>query len=656
MAVKKIAVPGGQERAIIENVSPCIDGGRFAVKRIEGESVEVQADIFTDGHDKVNACILYRKTNQKNWQKAPMVNLGGERWQGSFTVDKMGMYEYTVQAWVDQPISWNYDTRRKIEGWQQVAVELQQGAQLLEELLPGVPKKEQVELKRVITLFKDPAAYEQATQLVVENKLLPYFQTWPLVKFPTLAQPILKLQVDRKKAVFGAWYELFPRSTADKAGKHGTFKDTIKQLPRLADLGMDVLYLPPIHPIGVQHRKGKNNSTTALPEEPGCPWAIGGAEGGHKAILPELGNLNDFKALVKSAVEHGIEIALDYALQCSPDHPYVKEHPQWFKWRPDGTVQYAENPPKKYQDVLPINFETDDWQALWQELKSILDFWIEQGVKVFRVDNPHTKSFKFWEWCIAEVQAAHPDVIFLAEAFTAPSTMKYLAKLGFTQSYTYYSWRENKHEMIQYLEELTKTEMREFFRPNFWPNTPDINPYYLQNGPEPLFLTRFFMAATLSSSYGFYGPVYEYMVSEPMPGKEEYIDSEKYEVRLWDWTKTNKLTELIRRTNKIRRENAALQQTRNIQFLRVDNDQLIAYLKRDHSGKNLILCVVNMDPKQSQQGWINLPAESIGVYPDAAYQVSDLITGARYEWRGEWNFVELNPEFLPVHCFRIDKY
>ncbi len=656
MAIKNAGAIGGKERAIIENITPNIDGGRFPVKRVEGDTLTVQADILTDGHDKVNACLLYRKAGLKKWESNPMFSLGGERWQGSFTVDKTGLWEYTVQAWVDHPISWNYDTKRKIEGWQEVGVELQQGALLIEELLKNAPKKDQADLKKVVSIFRNPKNYEQATQMVIDNRLMPYFQKYPLIQNPSVYAPYLQLRVDRKKASFGAWYELFPRSTADKAGKHGTFKDTIKQLPRLADLGMDVLYLPPIHPIGLAHRKGKNNSTTALPDEPGCPWAIGGKEGGHKDILPELGSIQDFRALVKAANEHGIEIALDYALQCSPDHPYVKEHPQWFKWRPDGTVQYAENPPKKYQDVLPINFETEDWANLWEELKSVLLYWIGNGVKIFRVDNPHTKSFRFWEWVITEVQQLHPDVIFLAEAFTSPAVMKYLAKAGFTQSYTYYSWRENKHELMQYMEELTKGEMKDYFRPNFWPNTPDINPFYLQNGPEPLFLTRFFMAATLSSSYGFYGPVYEFMASEPMPGKEEYIDSEKYEVRLWDWSRSNKLTDLIRRVNRIRRENAAMQQTNNITFCRVENDQLLAYLKRDEATQNFLLCIVNLDPRQSQQGFVNLPLSLVGLVPEAAYMVTDLITGARYEWRGEWNFVDLNPDFLPVHCFRIEKY
>lgn len=650
---QQIALPG-KARAIIDSIGPQIDGGRFAVKRVVGDALEVWADVLIDGHDKLNAALLFRSKRSKSWREAPMQQQGGGRWKGAFVPEKVGPYEYAIKAWVDHYSSWNYDTRRKIEAWQRVNVELLIGAGYLEEVAGRASKKEKEQLLKWAGMLRDEQHYEQAISLVLEGSFLPAFLKYPSQENATISPP-LPLYVDREKAAYSAWYELFPRSTALKAGQHGTFKDTIRLLPRLQDLGMDVLYLPPIHPIGIQHRKGKNNNTTALPDEPGCPWAIGGEGGGHKAILKELGTLSDFQLLVKEAQAHGIEVAMDYALQCSPDHPYVKEHPDWFKWRPDGTVQYAENPPKKYQDVLPLNFETDDWQAMWVELKSILEYWIAQGVKIFRVDNPHTKSFQFWEWCIAEIQQKNPEVLFLAEAFTAPQLMKYLAKAGFSQSYTYYSWRNTKHELVEYLEELSKTEMADYFRPNFWPNTPDINPVPLQGAKDALFLTRLFMAATLSSNYGFYGPVYEYMISEPMPGKEEYIDSEKYEVRLWDWSKTNKLTELIRRVNKARKDNPALQRTNNIQFCHVDNEQLLAYLKTNADRSNCILAVVNLDPSNSQSGMVELPMHWIGLSPDSHYQVYDLITGARYNWRGAWNFVELNPDFLPMHLLRIEK-
>lgn len=650
---QQIALPG-KARASIDSFGPQLDGGRFAVKRVVGDALEVWADVLIDGHDKLNAALLFRSKGSKIWREFPMQQQAAGRWKGSIVPEKPGFYEYAVKAWVDHYMSWNYDTRRKIEAWQRVNVELLIGAAYLEEVAAKASKKEKEQLLKWAGMLRDEQHYEQAISLVLDGSFLPAFLKYPSQENATISPP-LPLYVDRDKAAFSAWYELFPRSTALKAGAHGTFKDTIRLLPRLQELGMDVLYLPPIHPIGVQHRKGKNNSTTALPEEPGCPWAIGGEGGGHKAILKELGTLSDFQLLVKEAQAHGIELALDYALQCSPDHPYVQAHPDWFKWRPDGTVQYAENPPKKYQDVLPLNFETDDWQAMWVELKSILEYWIAQGVKIFRVDNPHTKSFQFWEWCIAEIQQKNPEVLFLAEAFTAPQLMKYLAKAGFSQSYTYFSWRNTKHELVEYLEELSKTEMADYFRPNFWPNTPDINPVPLQGAKDALFLTRFFMAATLSSNYGFYGPVYEYMISEPMPGKEEYIDSEKYEVRLWDWSKTNKLTELIRRVNRARKDNPALQRTNNIQFCHVDNEQVMAYLKTNADRTNCILAVVNLDPNGTQSGTVQLPMHWIGLSPDSHYQVYDLITGARYPWRGEWNFVELNPDYLPMHLFRIEK-
>jgi starch synthase (maltosyl-transferring) len=463
----------------------------------------------------------------------------------------------------------------------------------------------------------------------------------------------MPLWVDRERAVFGAWYELFPRSTSPDPNRAGTFRDTINLLPRLQELGMNVLYLPPIHPIGVQHRKGRNNSTTAMPGEPGCPWAIGGLEGGHKSLHPELGGWSDFRALVEAAKGHGMELALDYALQCSPDHPYVREHPQWFRWRPDGTIQYAENPPKKYQDVLPLNFESSDWQALWQELLDVLLFWINEGIHIFRVDNPHTKSFHFWSWCIGEVHRKHPEVLFLSEAFTDPERMKELARIGFTQSYTYFTWRNHKQELQAYVEELTQTEMKHYFRPNFWPNTPDINPIPLQGAPEALFMTRLFMAATLSSTYGMYGPVYEFALSAPMEGKEEYIDSEKYEVRHWDWSHSNRITELLRRLNKARLLHPALQRTANIRFCAVDSDELMAYVKCTADRSDRILAVVNLNPHESRQGMVRLDLDDLQLPHDQPFVAHDLLTDERYAWRGSLNFVALHPGLWPVHLLHL---
>ena len=404
------------------------------------------------------------------------------------------------------------------------------------------------------------------------------------------------------------------------------------------------------------HRKGKNNATTAQEGEVGSPWAIGGKEGGHKDLHPELGSLEDFKSLLKAAEEKGIEVALDYALQCSPDHPYVKEHPEWFKWRPDGTVQYAENPPKKYQDILPIYFETEDWKALWDELLSILLYWCEIGVKIFRVDNPHTKAFVFWEWAIAQVKAKYPDTIFLAEAFTRPKVMHQLAKAGFTQSYTYYSWRNTKAELVEYMNEISYGKGKDYFKPNFWPNTPDINPYILQGGNEALFLVRYFMAATLSSNYGLYGPVYEYMIHDAMPGKEEYINSEKYDVKLWNWDKETKLTVLMRLVNQARRENPALQETCNFVNCPATDEQIFAYYKADQERLNHIICTVNLDPHNRRGSAIQVPIASMGIRADETYIVRDLLTGNSYQWRGEVNYVELDPYFLPFHLFRVERF
>ena len=426
-------------------------------------------------------------------------------------------------------------------------------------------------------------------------------------------------------------------------------------LPRIAHLGFDVLYLPPIHPIGHSHRKGKNNSTTALESDPGSPWAIGNEKGGHKSIDPDLGTFDDFASLIEAAEKHGIEIALDMAFQCSPDHPYVKENPQWFKWRPDGSVQYAENPPKKYQDVLPFNFETGDWKNLWKELKSIFEFWIDKGVRIFRVDNPHTKPFPFWEWMMKELKSRNEDIIYLAEAFTRPRIMQRLGRLTFTQSYTYYTWRNNKWEIKDYVEELTQTEMKEYFRPNFWPNTPDINPWKLQSPNEAAYMMQLFMAATLSSNYGVYGPVYEFMEATPVPGKEEYLNSEKYEIRHWDWERETRITELMRDINVIRRNNKALQGTNNIEFCETQNDQLLAYYKWDDSESNRLLMVVNLDKDHPQSGLVRLPLERLGGAHGDKFVMLDLMTGNQYVWESEWNFVLLDPAHYPFHLFRIEK-
>jgi len=517
--------------------------------------------------------------------------------------------------------------------------------------LKEVSKEEKVYLNEVIKSFQDEKLYGKAVEFALSNELNQIFLKYPTRTLANTSAE-LKVYVDRKKALFSTWYEFFPRSASENPGKHGTFKDCERLLPRVLEMGFDTLYFPPIHPIGEVNRKGKNNATNAENGDVGSPWGIGSKYGGHKSTHPELGSIDDFKSLVNKAQSMGIEIAMDYALQSAPDHPYVKYFPQWFKWRPDGTVQYAENPPKKYQDIQPIYFESGDWKNLWKELLDVALYWIEEcGIKIYRVDNPHTKPFYFWGWLISEIKKKHPDVLFLAEAFTRPKIMNELAKQGFTQSYTYFTWRNSKAELIEYLTELTQTEQREFFRPNFWPNTPDILPYALQNGHESVYLQKYFLAATLSSSIGIYGPAYEFMVHQAMPGKEEYLNSEKYEVYHWDWEAKNKLTTIITRINHIRKQHESLQQTNNIVFCKVENDQIMAYYKFNDSKTDHTLMICNLDPYYPKQAMVRLPLEEIGNQP---VRVTDLITGNSYLWDKEWNFVELHPA-LPFHLFKIER-
>jgi len=643
-----------QTRIIIENVTPQLDGGAFYIKRIVGQSVVVKANVFADGHDVIAACVKFKHESAKKWQEVRMTELGNDEWQAEFTVDKQGHFSYFVEAWVDYALNWQHGTERKIQDNQYVKSELLEGAEYCEAILKEATATEKKYLNEAIKAFQDEKLYDKAIQIALSKELHHIFEAYPT---RTLANKSHELQVyvDRPKALFSTWYEFFPRSSSPEKGKHGTFKDCEKLLPRVAAMGFDTLYFPPIHPIGEVNRKGKNNATTAEPGDVGSPWGIGSQYGGHKATHPELGTIDEFKSLVKTAKSLGIEVAMDYALQAAPDHPYVKEFPLWFKWRPDGTVQYAENPPKKYQDIMPIYFETGDWKNLWKELLDVALFWVEEcDIRVFRVDNPHTKPFYFWGWLIAEVKKKYPDVLFLAEAFTRPKIMHELAKQGFSQSYTYFTWRNTKAELIEYVEELTKTEQADFYRPNFWPNTPDILPYALQSGNESIYLHKYFLAATLSSSVGIYGPVYEYMVSEAMPGKEEYFNSEKYEFYHWDWSIQNKLIAIITKINKIRREQPSLQQTNNIQFCATDNDQILAYYKFDDAKQDETLMICCLDPYYAKQAWVQLPLASLGIHAGQTVKVVDLITGNSYHWDKEWNFVELHPA-LPFHLFKIYK-
>ena len=642
----------GQNRVIVERVTPELDGGRFYIKAVVGETVDVQADIFCDGHDTTTARLLYKHETETQWQTAPLTPINNDRWGGQFTVEKQGFYSYTLEAWVDHLASWQHEMVLKIRDAQHVNVELLAGAQLLDRMAKRAHKDDKKAIEDAAKAFRDAARYDEAVLLVISEVFKKWIKQYPEIKNATRYQE-LRVWTDRVRAGFSTWYSMFPRSAAPVAGQHGTFQDVIALLPRIANMGFDVLYLPPIHPIGHQFRKGKNNNTICLPDEPGVPYGIGSELGGHDAIHPELGTLTDFKALLAAAAQMNVEIALDLAIQVSPDHPWAKNHPEWFKIRPDGSIQYAENPPKKYQDIYPINFETEAWPSLWEELKRIILLWGEWGVRIIRVDNPHTKAFGFWEWVIAETKQVYPDMLFLAEAFTRPKVMQQLAKGGYTQSYTYYSWRNSKAELTDYLTELTQSEMKHYFRPNFWPNTHDINPPLLQTGHEPNYLIRHFMAATMSANYGIFGPTFEYMVSDVFPGKEEYLNSEKYEIKHWDWAHTNKLTYVITQINQARRQNSALQQTNNLTFCQIDNDQMLAYLKINANG-NRILCVVNLDGYNKRSGVLQVPLHKINKAGWEEYRVRDLLTDATYVWKGEYNYVELDPSFLPFHLFRIE--
>lgn len=641
-----------QTRIVIENLSPQIDCGSYFIKRIVGQTINVAADVFSDGHDIIECCVKFKHESDKNWQEVRMVPRDNEQWTATFKVEKQGFYSYFVEGWVDYALNWQHGTERKIQDNQYVKSELLEGAEYVNAIMNLANDSEKEYLSKLAAYFTNESEYDMAIREAMSHELHQIFKKYP-IRYIENKSKELQVYVDRKKALFSTWYEFFPRSASAEEEKHGTFKDCERLLPRVAAMGFDTLYFPPIHPIGEVNRKGKNNATNAQPGDVGSPWGIGSQYGGHKSTHPELGSIDDFKSLVKKAKELGIEVAMDYALQAAPDHPYVKDFPQWFKWRPDGTVQYAENPPKKYQDIQPIYFESGDWKNLWKELLDVALFWIEEcDIKIYRVDNPHTKPFFFWGWLIGEIKKKHPDVLFLAEAFTRPKIMNELAKQGFTQSYTYFTWRNSKKELTEYVEELTRSEQKEFYRPNFWPNTPDINPFPLQNGNESIHLQKYFLAATLSSSVGIYGPVFEYRISTPMaPGKEEYLDSEKYEYFRWDWEKQNKITTLITRINTIRKEQSSLQQTNNIEFCDTNNEQVLAYYKFDDDKEDETLMVASLDAYNTVQSMVKLPDALVRNMP---LQITDLITGNSYIWDKEWNFVELSPE-LPFHLFKIRK-
>ncbi|MFH1379950.1 MAG: alpha-1,4-glucan--maltose-1-phosphate maltosyltransferase [bacterium] len=642
-----------RQKVIIENVKPSVDNGMFPIKRVVGEKVVVEADIFVDGHDTVAANLLYRECRLKKWQKKPMVFLNNDRWQGDFKIQNLSDYEYAIEGWVDHFLTWQKDFQKRKDAGLDLSVDILIGIEHIKRAVARASQEHARRLQEIQANIKKEKDLNEQISRITGDELQRLIGLYPDKTQASVYEKGLRVHVDRKKAVFSTWYEIFPRSCSGKKNTHGTFKDCEKLLPEIAAMGFDVLYLPPIHPIGETKRKGKNNSPELQKGDPGCPWAIGSKEGGHAAVDPLLGTLSDFKTFIKKAGEHGLEIALDLALQCSPDHPYVKEHPEWFKKRPDGSIQYAENPPKKYEDIYPIDFDTEQESALYQEIIKITLFWIDKGVRIFRVDNPHTKPFVFWDWLIAEIQKEYPDVIFLSEAFTRPKVMYRLAKGGFTQSYTYFTWRNTKWELTQYLTELAQTEVKEFFRPNFWPNTPDILSEYLQYGGKPAFMIRLALAATMSSNYGIYGPAYELCVNEALPGKEEYKDSEKFEIIQWDRHEAGSLADLISRINQIRKDNIALQTTWNIRFLDVTNESLLSFAKTSEDGSNIILVVVNLDPYHTQSGWVSVPIKDFGIDPKQSYLLHDLISDDKYIWQGDRNYVELNPGIMPVHILKL---
>ena len=647
------AVPDGRLRAVIDAVHPVVDGGRFAVKRNVGDRVDVEAHCFADGHDLLRVMLRWRAEEAGEWNEVEMEALGNDVWRASFVAGNVGRYRYTVAAWVDRFRSWRDEFGRR-EDPADLGIAAQAGAGLIDEAARRARGEDAKRLKDWAARLRAAQGVEAMRSTGLDGAMAEVAMRYPDRALSTQWPVELPLVVDRERARFSSWYELFPRSASETPGRHATLKDVEKRLAYVAELGFDVLYLPPIHPIGREKRKGKNNALVAAADDIGSPWAIGAAEGGHKAIHPELGTIEDFRSLVAAARRRGMEIALDIAYQCAPDHPYVKRHPEWFRRRADGTVQFAENPPKKYEDIYPFNFESEEWRGMWAELKSVLDFWIGEGVHVFRVDNPHTKPFGFWEWAIAEIGRVHPDVILLAEAFTRPKVMHRLAKLGFTQSYTYFAWRNTKRELTEYFTELAHGPGREYFRPNVWPNTPDILTEALQYGGRPAFMARLVLAATLAASYGIYGPAYELMEHVARePGSEEYRDSEKYQLRHWDLGRADSLRPFVARVNRIRRENPALHADWRLRFFETDSDQLIAYAKTTEDLANAIVCVVNLDPHHAHSGWVDIDLAALGIEPGAQYQMHDLLTGAHYLWSGPRNFVHLDPARVPAHVFRV---
>ena len=639
---------------VIEHVTPQLDGGRYPVKRPQGGTVDVGANIFKDGHDLIAARVIYLPPGEPEWRTAPLrYEFNPDRWYGSFAVERPGRWHYGVEAWPDHFGTFRAELQKRVQAGQDVRSELLAGAQLLERYAALLRVDIAKSVRELAKKMADPkASLDERLKAAFAEELVAHVYG-PLESTELTRSPLFELLVDRPEASFAAWYEFFPRSQGEKPGVHGTFADAARRLPEIAALGFDVIYLPPIHPIGETHRKGKNNSPTCEPGDVGSPWGIGSSAGGHDAVHPELGTLKDFRDFVRSARELGIEIALDYALQCSPDHPWVKQHPEWFFIRPDGTIRYAENPPKKYEDIYPINFWCKDREKLWNACRDLLLFWAGHGVRTFRVDNPHTKPLAFWEWVLREVQARYPDTIFLSESFTRPNRMRALAKLGFNQSYTYFTWKNSAWELRDYFGELAHGEMAEYYRPNCFANTPDILHEYLQHGGRPAFRIRLVLAATLAPVYGIYSG-YELCENVAVrPGSEEYLDSEKYEIRVRDWNAPGNIKQDIARLNRIRRENVALQTLPNLEFLKSDFDGILAY--RRFAENNELLVIVNLDPHAAHETVVEYPIERLGIAENEEYELLDMLTGLRYAWRGRKNYVKIDPTERVAHVFRVSR-
>ena len=643
-------------RVTVAEVRPHLAWGRYPVKRVVGEPLTVSADVLKGGHDVLAAELCFRKSGSRAWRAEPMVYVP-ERDEFVATVSfaEIGDVEYTVAAWTDEFATWLDEVERKQAAGRDLSSEMLEGIALIRDAAESSQGEARQRLLEFARRIEAAASQEEQLQIARSDALRVLMREHAPRRDLSTFDRWLPVMVERERARFGAWYEMFPRSATDDPGRHGTFRDVERDhLPRIRDMGFDVLYFPPIHPIGRTNRKGRNNSLVAGPDDPGSPWAIGNEHGGHDAIEPQLGTLEDFVQLVRAAERMGIEIALDLAFQCSPDHPYVKEHPEWFRHRPDGSIKYAENPPKKYEDIYPLDFWCPTYPELWNELKRVVLHWVDHGVRIFRVDNPHTKPIPFWEWLISEVRALHPDVIFLAEAFTRPKLLQQLAKVGFSQSYTYFTWRNTRAELEEYLTELTTTEQAEYLRPNFFANTPDILHEYLQTGGRAAFKVRAALAATLSPTYGIYSG-YELLENVPVrPGSEEYLDSEKYEIKVRDWNRPGNISGYLALLNRARRENPALQLYRNLRFHNPDNPNIIAYSKVTPDFSNRILVVANLDPFLTHEATVWLDLAALGLHDESRYVVHDLITGARWEWFGRANYVRLDPHVEPVHLFRLE--